>query len=320
MQELFDVVAQLRFAEEIFHHILTLLNGFDILEREEYPTAQESATHRTDCLVDDIEQTTSVIIHRSNQFETADSEAVESDVLLLFHTGNIPYMTYVGMLGLFEVVEDGSGSYKTALQVVHSETLHVLHSEMLQQFLFRGFIGKNPVFQFVSVILRTEITLKYILLSTLIEHLFRREVGKEFFDIISSTLGSKELTRRDIEECSSASTFAEISGSKEVILFRIEYVIVESHTRGDQFGNTSFHQFLGKFGIFKLVADSHTLSCTNQFRQVSVECMVRESCHRRTIIATTCSVAPLRKCNTQNLRCNHGIVAVGLVEVATAEQ
>ena len=50
------LLAEFGMTEEILHHIETLIDGFGILQWENEPTVQHTATHRSDGLVDNLEQ------------------------------------------------------------------------------------------------------------------------------------------------------------------------------------------------------------------------------------------------------------------------
>ena len=50
-----DTLAELWFAIVVLYHIQSLVDGFLVLEWEHQPAAQQSSTHRTHCLVDDIQ-------------------------------------------------------------------------------------------------------------------------------------------------------------------------------------------------------------------------------------------------------------------------
>ena len=87
-----------------------------------------------------------------------------------------------------------------------------------------------------------------------------------------------------------------MDGSQKVVLLIIQYVIRESHTRRHQFSDASFHELLRQLRILKLVADGHTLTCTDQFRQIGIEGMMGES--RHLIALTTSSVITMGEGDT----------------------
>ena len=109
-----------------------------------------------------------------------------------------------------------------------------------------------------------------------------------------------------------------MNGRQEVILLVVQYVIAHGHTRSNQFGDTPFHQFLGEFRIFQLITDSHSLTCSDQFRQIGVEGMMREASHL--VPFGTRSIVTVCQGDTQDSCCDNGIIAVGFVEVTATKQ
>ena len=108
-----------------------------------------------------------------------------------------------------------------------------------------------------------------------------------------------------------------MNGSKEVVLLIGKYIVAHGHTRGDKFRNTPFHQFLRELGVFQLVADGHSFTGTDQLWQIGVKRMMREACHLVTLHTGT--VITLSKGDTQYLGSYDGIIAIGLIKVATTE-
>ncbi len=105
--------------------------------------------------------------------------------------------------------------------------------------------------------------------------------------------------------------------SKEVVLFMVEDRIVGGNAWCDELCNTTLHQFLGKFRIFQLVADSDAFACTHQFREIGVKRMERETCHLHAFRST---VGTMRQYDAHNLRTDDGIFAVHLIEVTDTKQ
>ena len=111
-----------------------------------------------------------------NQFQTADSELIQSHISIFFDTRNRGDMSYLCMLSLFEVLQDRSRSNDTVLKMVHTKALEILHVEMLQQLLPSCLVCKYPIIEFEGKELITKLLLKLLLLASLKKHLFRREI------------------------------------------------------------------------------------------------------------------------------------------------
>ena len=137
--------------------------------------------------------------------------------------------------------------------------------------------------------------------------------------MVCRPLSCEELARRDIKERHTAAAFAEMNCCQEVILLVVQHVIGHRHAWRHKFCDASLHQFLGEFRVFQLVANSHSPTRPDKFRQIGVESMMRESCHFGIRLALCPVVASCQR-DAQNLTCRYSIVAVGLVEVAATEQ
>ena len=97
----------------------------------------------------------------------------------------------------------------------------------------------------------------------------------------------------------------------------VQYIVVNRHTGSHQLGNAPLHQLLGQLGVFQLFTDSHPFAGPYQFGQIGVERMVREAGQLDILCGAVC---PAGKCNTQNFRCNDGIVRKSFIEIAHSEK
>ena len=107
-------------------------------------------------------------------------------------------------------------------------------------------------------------------------------------------------------------------GGEEVVLLVVEYVVVDGHTGGNQFGDAALHQFLGELGVFELVADGHALSGAYELGQVGIERMVGKSRHLDHFRLP--AVGTFGKGDAQYLGGDDGILRIGFIEVAATEQ
>ena len=239
-------------------------------------------------------------------------------------------MVDVRVLRQLEILHDSTRSYDTFLQMLYTEAFQRLRTEMLQQFLSCVLLCEHPVVELKDSEFRAEILFKLLALCLIVEHFFRSKVANELLHVVVGTLTSEELTRRDIEEADSACCLSEVNGRKEVVLLVVQDVIAHGDAWGHKFRDASLHHLVhlgepflafyhGAFllWVLELVADSHTFTRTDKLRQIGVEGVVGETCH---LSACRSTVVALGERQTKNLRGFHGIVAVSLVEVATAEE
>ena len=64
------------------------------------------------------------------------------------------------------------------------------------------------------------------------------------------------------------------------MLFTAEQVVVQIDSRRDHVRHPSFYETLHRFGIFKLVYDGYPVAAFDQFWQIGLQCMVRETRQR----------------------------------------
>ena len=227
-------------------------------------------------------------------------------------------MAYLRMQRLLQILQDGTSSYDATLQVVDTETLQRLHLKVLVQLLVGGLFGKYPVVKFEGNETGAKIALKVFPTVAIIEHLLGLEVANQLFHIVVGAFARQEFTCRDIEEGHTAGSLAKVDSTEEIVFLVVEHRILHGHTRGHQFCDTSLNKLLRQFGVFQLVADGHSSSCPYELRQIGVQGVMRESGHF--IALHPCPIIAMGQCDAQYLCGNDGIVAIRLVEVATAKQ
>ena len=82
-------------------------------------------------------------------------------------------MTDLGVLCHLKILKNGTTGYDTALEMVDTESLEILHSEMLQKFLFGRLFGIYPVVELESKELTAEVLFKLLFAVALKDYLFR---------------------------------------------------------------------------------------------------------------------------------------------------
>ena len=227
-------------------------------------------------------------------------------------------MSYLCMLRNLKVLQNGTTSYHTIMQMIHTESLQVLYREMMQEFLACRLLCEHPIIEFKGEYLIPEKLFEFLLLCTVKENFLGLEIAQQFFHVIIGALTGEKLTRRDIQKGNSTGSFSEVDSREEVILLVIQHIITHGHTRCYELCDTAFHQFLSQFRVFQLVTDSHSPTRPNQLWQIGVEGMMRKTGHFVTFSAI--AVISSRQRNAKNSRGIHGIIAIRLVEITTTKQ
>ncbi len=304
-------------AEEVFHHIQPLVNRLHVFQREYQPTFQQAGTHRADGLVYHVQQTAAAIVHAAHQLQAAHCELIQADILILLDACQRSNMPNLRMLRHDEVLQDGSRSYDAVLEMLYTEAFQVLHLEMLQQLLPGRGLGKHPVVQLESEELAAEVSLEHQALATLEKHFFRSKIVQQLVHIVERSLSRQKFARRYIQKSHPASSFAEMDGSQEVVFPVVQHIVVDGYSRRHQFRDATLHQLLRQLRVFQLVANSHTLTGTYQFRQISIERMMWETSH---LDGLPLAVGTFGQGNTENFGRNDSIGGIGFIEVTTTKQ
>ena len=95
MQFFGNKILEIRLSEEILHYIEALVHRLHILQREKQPAFQQTRTHRTDGMVNYIQQTCAPIIHTAHKLQAANRKLIHAYIAVFFNTrqgSNVPYL------------------------------------------------------------------------------------------------------------------------------------------------------------------------------------------------------------------------------------
>ena len=190
--------------------------------------------------------------------------------------GNVGYLR---MQRLFQVLQNGTAGYDAVLQVLHAKAFQRLHVKVLQQLLVCRLVSKHPVIEFERAVAGTKQALEVLLARAVVEHLLGLYVGEQLLYVVVGAFACEELTRRDVEERDATGSFSEVYGRQKVVLLIVQHGVAHGNTGRHQLRNAALDQFLGQLGVFELVADGHALAGTDEFWQISVEGVMRETSH-----------------------------------------
>ena len=111
--------------------------------------------------------------------------------------------------------------------------------------------------------------------------------------------------------------FILINTCQKSVFLVIQRSVTIRNTRRNQFRHTTFYNFLRKFRIFQLVADSHTHSGTNQLGQICIKSMVWKSSQFNGFSRSICTFG---KGNSKHLRCPDGIRRESFVKITATKK
>src|SRR5574344_1636996 len=243
---------------------------------------------------------------------------IQTHIFIFLYSCQRSNMSYICMLCYFQILHDRTRRDYTLMKMIYAETFQVLCPEMRIQLLARVLFRKYPVIHFEHTIMRTEILLKRRLILSVIQYFLWREIAQQLIHIIISALSCEELTCRNIQKSHATSTSAELYCRKEIVFFVVKHIITHCHAWRDKFRNATFHKSLSEFRIFQLITYRDSSSSPYQLRQISIQCMMRESCHLCS--AGISSIVTMRKGYSKKLRSFHGIFTISLIEVSATKQ
>ena len=160
---------------------------------------------------------------------------------------------------------------------MNAESLERCGLELFEKAIHGRFACKHPVVKLKREVMFAERVLHQTAFASLHKHLFGREIGKKFFDIVKASFGSEKFTCRDVEKSYTVDLFAEMYCRQEVVFPMVKDVVVDGDTGGDELSDAAFYQFLGCLRILKLLAYSYALTGSNQLWKIGVKCMMGKS-------------------------------------------
>ena len=205
-------LTELRFTEEIIHHVQPLIDGFLVLQRKKQPTPHQTGPHRRDGVVYHVQERLPPFRQRVQQLQVAHGEFIQTHITLLLYPGDGCDMPRLRVLGHVQILQDGTGGHNAALQMVDAESLKVFYLKMLQELFHCRAFGEDPVVQLESKELGAEISLEQVALPTLEKHFLRGKVAQKLVHIFHAALGRKELSRTDVQKSHAAGFHSEMHG------------------------------------------------------------------------------------------------------------
>ena len=311
-------VGQIGVPDEFLDHVQPLPDLHGVLDRHGDPPFQQTAAHRRQRTVDDVGETALLAgAVRREEFEVADRELVDPDVILLIDTRYGGDVRDVAVLGEFEVVENRPGGRETAGEVIDAESLERAGAELLAELFAVHLLGENPFVEAVGIEFRPESVGKTVFVAALVDDLLGREVGDEFVDVTLRTFGHVELARRDVEERHARGLTAEIDRRQKGVLLVGQNIVAQHHARRHQLNNAALDQSSDLLGILQLFADGDTFARPHQFGQVGVDGVVGKS--GQLDIGGRAVGAPCER-DAQNAAGLDRVLAERLVKVADPEK
>ena len=104
-------------------------------------------------------------------------------------------------------------------------------------------------------------------------------VGQQAVRPVVLDFGYFELAGGQIHRRQSGAFPPDVDGGEVMGAFRVEQVILQHCSRGDDAHHLPFHQSLGQFRVFHLFADGDLFALLDQFGNVLVGCMMRDAAH-----------------------------------------
>ena len=262
---------------KITHHLVTSLDLFLVLQRKTQPAAHQSAAHRRHRLVNNINQSLCVYIGRVQQLQITNGEFVQPNILSLINTRQRSDMVELIMLRFNQIMNRCACCHYALREIIDTETFQGDRVEMLVKNLVGIVVSENPIVENGQVIFRAEQVNEVLTFVALHQHLGRIEALQQLVNVFVVALRQEKLTSRDIQKRHTRDLLFEMHGSQEIVLLLFKNVVIVCDSWRNQLHYPTLHQFLGQFGVFKLLTHRYFQTSTDQFRQIGVEGMMRET-------------------------------------------
>ena len=141
-----DILAQLFFLVEVFHHFQSFLNGVFFLKREDHPFSHHPRTHWGDGMVQNMYQRNASVLLAVHQFQVADGEFIQPHILFFCYSGDGGDMFDFLVFGFFQIIEDCTGCDDAMFQVFYPKAFEAVSSKMAREFFVSIVILEYPVF------------------------------------------------------------------------------------------------------------------------------------------------------------------------------
>ena len=220
------------------------------------------------------------------------------------------------MLGLLQIHQQGAGAADPQREGVYGKALEALYLQLPLEALHGGVVHKSPFVNGGGVNVPQALPEAFFIAS-LHHQLLGLEGTYERSNIVQRALRHLELARGDIQEGGAALSLFQSEATEEVVLLGFQHVFPEGNAGGHNLRHAALDQFLGKLGVFQLVADSHFVASPNQFGEIILQGVMGEAGHG---YGAFVPVGFLGLNQAQHPHGRNGVVRVHLVKVSYAVQ
>ena len=172
------------------------------------------------------------------------------------------------MLRLLQIYQQSTGRSDSKRETVDGETFERIHSELPLELLHGAVIYECPFFQSGNVVMIAVSFLRSLFITSRHEKFLRSERTEKGADVVKAAFSYLECSCRDIQKSHSALVLEESQTGDVIVLLLFEELFVKSHTRSDQFGDSTLDYILGQFRVFKLVTDRYLVARTDKSRKI----------------------------------------------------
>ena len=245
------------------------MNLGEVDEGEGKPVAEQASTHSRLGVVDDVEEALALLaVHRREDLQTAEGEAIETHVAQAVDApkgGDVPDLVVARQL---KIVEDGSSSCDRGGALLEAEALEALHAEVGGELAAVVLHSKAPVLNLEDKASVADDLVKEAAARALDKHLLGLVGAEELLEVLGCTFGDDEFARRDIQQGDAphGTIAGEPDSSQIVVLLASEDIVAEYDPWSDELRDATLDELFRQLGILELVADSHATPRANELR------------------------------------------------------
>ena len=305
--------AQIFVAIEALHCVQALVDATDIRQGHDQPPPEHPRPHGRSGSVDGLGQRSAVVVVGLDEFEVADGEPVHPQGAVFAQGANRSNVLGPVVLGVVEVVKNRPCREQSQGPCIELKPLEGFVVELLLDALLGIIRFEHPIVQPAEVPVAAESFGKCRGLVFQHQHLRGLVCPKQPVDECFIAFSRGKVAGRNIEEGEAIAGLVAVHGCEVVVGPDIEYLVVKSDPRGDQFRDTALDDANGLFRVFELITNGNAMARSHQPWQVGVQRVVGKA--SEFYFART-SVSPFCQYDVQDIGRFDGVVSKGFVEIA----
>ena len=275
---------------ECSNSLLTLSDATNGQEWRIQPASKEPPTHRCARLVNHREERLALCLieEACGELKVSTRGCIESHRVIKRPDGKRANMRNRALLGFLYIVEQGCRGFDAGAVVITAKTTERCHTKMAEQIFPWGLwkLSCRDACQGCGAASGDGIRESILIFGN--QTLCGCDASDFCCDVsfccASGKLTDQEFASRDIHNADASNWRPQNGRDKKIVRTGIEERILDEGAWGDNACDGSADQTFGLFWIFDLVANGDFIPLLDEACEIAVEGMIRNTCHRETLI------------------------------------